>query len=54
MKKLLLSIILLLSLINSYGQGVSIQSAAGGSQLDVAYLKQCNVQVLRIQIQPLS
>lgn len=42
----------LLILTEAFSQGVSIQSGVGGSQLDVAYLKECNVQTLRIQIKP--
>lgn len=49
MKKLLTILLLLNSV--CFGQGVSIQSAFG-SHLDVAYLKQCGVKTLRIQIKP--
>jgi hypothetical protein len=49
MKKLLLLFTFITSI--AYGQGVSIQSAYG-SHMDVAYLKQVGVKVLRIQIKP--
>ena len=49
-KKLIILILLTNKL---FAQGVSIQSGNGASHLDVAYLKQCNVQTLRIQIKPI-
>lgn len=47
----LVAFILMLS--QAFGQGVTIMSGSG-SKADVAYLKQCNVQNLRIMIKPLD
>lgn len=44
----------LLLLTQAFSQGVSIQSGVGGSYMDVAYLKECNVQNLRIMIKPVD
>ena len=53
MKKLLLLLVILFTCTLSYSQGVSIQSQRG-SHMDVAYLNQIGVKVLRIQIKPAS
>ncbi len=47
----LIAFILMLS--QAFGQGVTIMSNSG-SKADVAYLKQCNVQNLRIMLKPLD
>lgn len=46
-------IIILLISQKAFSQGVSIQSGNGASHLDVPYLKECNVQTLRIQLKPI-
>ena len=46
-------IVFMLLLVNAFGQGISIQSGNGASHLDVPYLKECDVQTLRIQIKPI-
>jgi len=43
----------LLLMVDAFSQGVSIQSGNGASHMDVAYLKKCNVQTLRIQLKPI-
>ena len=48
----LITFLLLLS--QAFSQGVSIQSGVGATHMDVAYLKECNVQTLRIQIKPVD
>ncbi len=53
MKKLLLILLILLVYNFSYSQGVSIQSATG-SHMDIAYLNNIGVKILRIQIKPID